>query len=332
MKKPIPKVETIYFVSGFTLIEIIIVSAIIVVLLSILLSAITSARKLAQQGSCSGILSNIGQLMHLYCTEYNDWLPGSPNTSGNGANPGGSRIRVKGGWYYPQDYADKIPATHIFDWAGPLASISTTLPSDVTAKYKLVNAEMFKCPTNKRIAKVNHSRIQEKTFTPSFATSRFFMYVHTSKQTGTSAGSLFYSADFTPKYYLPKITSIESPSSKLFLADACKVDRSNPAKINNWDYGFTTYGAWLNEDDIYSDHPSLSYRFEPARTDAFRHRGGINILFFDGHVGWFIEGSESDSNGFGSGARTAKFWFPSETDTSLFPSHWSISNNPIVVP
>jgi prepilin-type processing-associated H-X9-DG protein len=123
-----------------------------------------------------------------------------------------------------------------------------------------------------------------------------------------------------------------NPSVKVFLADSCRVDRSNPREISNREYGYSDAGAWLNEKDVEHDSPSLSYRFEPARSQAYRHLNGINMLFFDGHVEHQPEGSSETNKGFGSGSRQAKFWFPTGTNTREIPSGNAFSNPKIIVP
>lgn len=320
---------------GFSLVELIITILLLSSLVILLLTATISAREYARESICATTLAQISKLMQIYSSDYNDWIVGSPNSSGNGANPGGARLAVNGGYYYPAEDADTKPALHIFDWASPLAMLSTPLPYDITQKYLEVHENIFICPSmnsTKLKVNINHSRITTKVLPPSYATSRFFLYVHTTKQTGTSASSLFYSADFVPEDYIPKLTHIENASYKAFLADACKIDRGRPPKISNWDYGLTTYGCWLNVDDPAVDQPSLSYRFLPAKRLAIRHKGGINILFFDGHVSWQQEADSNSNGGLGSGARSAVFWFPTGTNTALFPSHWQIINEDIIIP
>jgi len=148
----------------------------------------------------------------------------------------------------------------------------------------------------------------------------------------TGPGGFFWAHPFVPDDYLPKLSRLENISRKVFLADACKVDRGNPRRISNQDYGYTTHGAWLNEKDVEKDSPSLSYRFEAARLEAFRHRNGLNLLFFDGHVEYQAEGDSESNNGYGSGARQVEFWFPTGTDTAKLPNHSKLTNRDLIVP
>jgi len=318
----------------FTLVELLIVVAVIAILLAILLPALSTARSYAQQIACGSRLRSLGQAMQNYSLSFDDWLPGSPNTSGNGANPGGKGRAVYGGYYQWDQQQDAFPAVHIFDWASPLLEIMQgSVPTDVPQRYDQSKRWAFRCPSNRHLAKLNHAtRINIETIVSSYATCRYLTYVPTSKQTGTGPGTLFWAHPFVPNDFLPKTSHLTSPANKLFLADACKIDRGNPNMISNQEYGYTTHGAWLNEDDASSESPSLSYRFEPARSKAFRHRNGINMLFFDGHVQHNQEGSNETNDGYGSGAREVRFWFPSGTDTGNLPNHASFNNRDLIVP
>jgi len=322
-------------VSGsFTIVELLVVVTIIVILVALLLPAVSTARSLAQQAACAGSFRSLGQAMQMYAQTYNDWLVGSPNTSGNGANPGGVGRTVYGGYYRWGAGGDAWPAVHIFDWASPLLAImGASVPEDIPSRYDQSKRWAFRCGANNWVAQVNHvTRINIETVVSSYATCRYFTYVPVSQQEGTGPGGFFWAHPFVPDDYLPKLSRLENISRKVFLADACKVDRGNPRRISNQDYGYTTHGAWLNEKDVEKDSPSLSYRFEAARLEAFRHRNGLNLLFFDGHVEYQAEGDSESNNGYGSGARQVEVWFPTGTDTAKLQNHSKLTNRDLIVP
>ena len=321
-------------VGGFTLLEMLVVIVIIALLIALLLPALMGARALAQQVVCGADMHQLGMAMAAYCNQYDGWLPGSPNTSGNRANPGGVGKSLYPGYYPWEPSRDAYPAIHIFDWACPLMLLMNgSVPRDVTSRYQASTEGPFRCSANNWRASVNHiSRITEPATVPSFATSRYFTYVPKWRQTGQQGGTLFWAHRFVPHNYLPRMENLGDPTNKVFLADAGRIDRSNPNEISNQEYGYSTHGAWLDIPEVQSGSPSLSYRFAPARNLAFRHRGGINCLMFDGHVKYLPEGSSDAANGYGTGARQARLWFPSGTRTELLPTAGKFSNRRIIVP
>jgi len=333
--------------AGFTLVELLVVIAIIALLLAILLPSLGGARSEARSAVCASNLRQLAIAMHAYSGEQGDWLPGSPHTSGNGAYFGSHRNLEDGS---AEQYAwaptrDAWPAVHAFDWAGPLMPyLGIKPPADRVERYQEGRQGVFRCPSNrKRLVSTNiHLFEQTTTQACSYATSKWFTYLPVSLRGGVEAdgyhhgGNTYWVRPQVPARYRPTLGGVGNASRKIFLADAHRANRAliNPGEaglhVDNYDLGYTTHGAWACPDgDPATADLSLSYRWEPARSWAFRHTNGVNAVFFDSHVTHLDEGDSDASEGYGSGARTAEYWYPTGTDTATLVG---LGNEPIVVP
>jgi len=67
--------------SGFSLVELLVVVAIIALLIGILIPAVGKARSVAESAVCGSNLKQVGTGFATYASQFNDYLPG-PNTSG----------------------------------------------------------------------------------------------------------------------------------------------------------------------------------------------------------------------------------------------------------
>lgn len=301
--------------AGFSLIEVLVVVAMVALLMAILLPSLSGARELARAAMCGSSLKQISLAATAYGLEQRGWLVGSPNTSGNGAPPG-----FAAGAYTPTASRDHYPALQIFDWASPLLKeFGTRAPRDFKQRYTAAVSAVPQCPTNRRrTSPVNYPELTDlipaDTLAPSYAMSRYFTYVGDKAKSGETAGTLWWHEDCIPARYVPKPDRIKQPAGKAFLADAHIVSKTK-GEIANANWGFSSQGAWRSHDE-----GPVTYRGDFLRKEMWRHRGTINIAAFDGHVERQREGSSDANNGKGSEARRAKWWFPSGTKTELLPS------------
>jgi prepilin-type N-terminal cleavage/methylation domain-containing protein/prepilin-type processing-associated H-X9-DG protein len=91
--------------SGFTLVELLTVIAIIAVLTAILLPVLGHARGVARRSTCLNNLRQLGQAAILYSRDYGDRLPGAFDGPLGYTNPSGT-----GGWmYYEPDSSGTNP-------------------------------------------------------------------------------------------------------------------------------------------------------------------------------------------------------------------------------
>jgi prepilin-type N-terminal cleavage/methylation domain-containing protein len=92
---------------GFTLIELLVVVAIIALLISILLPSLSRARELAKRAVCASNLRGIGQGMHIYANDNDEWFPAhffnnNPVTIGPPTTVGVTYVGMEGAEYQLQ--------------------------------------------------------------------------------------------------------------------------------------------------------------------------------------------------------------------------------------
>ena len=92
---------------GFTLIEILVVIAIIAILAAILFPVFSRARAKARQATCASNLKQLATALEMYTQDYDEMLPGAPN--GNGGSS------VYGGWTWYAAFG--VPGASYFDVA-----------------------------------------------------------------------------------------------------------------------------------------------------------------------------------------------------------------------
>jgi prepilin-type N-terminal cleavage/methylation domain-containing protein/prepilin-type processing-associated H-X9-DG protein len=313
-------------VRAFTLIEVLVVVAMIALLLAILLPSSSGAREQARAAACGAQLRQLGVASAAYASTSNNWVAGSPNTSGNGARPG-----FAAGAYTATASPDHYPALQVFDWANPLLlHMGIKPPRDFMPRYDLAVTRQAQCPSNTRAAgPVNVPPLSvllpADALAPGYATSRHLMYVGSDVRSGDIAGTLWWSDDAIPPTYAPRTDRVRRPEAKLYLADAHVVSQTQ-GQIANANWGFTSQGAWRSHEDT-----PATYRGSFLRDELWRHRSAINILAFDGHVERQREEDGRANNGLGLGARRARWWFPSGTNTAKLPSKHS-SEPALIVP
>ncbi len=290
---------------GFTLIELLVVVAIIAMLLAILLPSLAQARAQAKQAVCGSNMHQLGIAMVHYLVEERDWIPGSPNTTGWGSFAFNSPAEPDNYRLYELPYEQR-PMTHVYDWSTPLRSKMMRQETRIAERQVENRKAIFQCPATPLLeAWSDFSRSWQEL--PSYLTCVYFLVNIPGGGTYPAFGyEQANGFDYLPGFR-PRIDRIGPPARKIYLADGTRVRHTAVGlQFDHATNGFADYGAWR-------DRPSnvlQAYRLERLVEMSYRHPGGIDVLFFDGHVETLSEPA----------SRQAVYWFPSGTDTAKLPN------------
>lgn len=127
--------------AAFSLVELLVVVAIIAMLLAILMPSLRCAREQARAASCAVMLRSMGVGLSAYAAAHNDWIPGV-NTSG---------VAVRALRNGPlSDYIDPTLPAQNFDWITPWLRLETEVGSSPADKYDII-LNRYSCPSQRGI-------------------------------------------------------------------------------------------------------------------------------------------------------------------------------------
>ncbi len=283
---------------GFTLIELLVVVSIIALLISILLPSLRSAREQAKVVTCMATQSGIGRAAASYTSQYNEWLPGSPGTTGTQllGHPD------SGGW---ADEEVEMPPdagpVQVWDWATPL-QMYTHLPTNRAKKWRVLVDEL-KCPSNQFLSipypmgPTAQWPVQPMV---SYNTLRQFMYWASGAPSfEASAPPWLTESTQIPQGYSPRLSKLGHPADNIFLTDGSRYTPDSGQVDHDVDWnagfggGFSDGGPTLKAGTI-----DVGYlrAFRVDRTLApltYRHKRakdiGIVVSYFDGHGAYMTE-------------------------------------------
>ena len=312
---------------AFTLIEVLVVVAIIALLISILLPSLKKAKDQARAAVCSSHLGSIAKAETSYQTSNREWIPGSPLTTG---------------YYWAINYVSPNnpswnPLRHSrfvlewFDYATPLRVLMQgikSMPSPTNAGIAaarnsllmLLTSDVFNCPSNSQLAAPytkDGGSAGPIIKAPSYLTMDTIMrggpgvYIKGQASVGreyAAPGSDIGQAAswdvVVPSAYVPRHTRMGRESMKVFLADGLRffnttASGSEPPVTYNCAPAGTKGVLTATPPSTRSSANNREY--VAAKEFSYRHGDGnrIDAVFFDGHV----EGLTADVSSTDTAAR-----------------------------
>jgi len=302
---------------GFTLVELLVVVAIIALLLGILLPALGKAREVARSTVCMANLKSVGQGFVTYSTEYRGYLPG-PNTSGY--------RWLKPGRPPSSDGDPQLPITP-YDWMSPVFGDSLGLSEQRNERLVQLFNHEFACPANDHRYDYIHpngsgwpdaKEIRYNSYSAPLTLHSYQDSEH-AEQSGQPFGQTLGFVDtdavnLRPANHRFRVDTAGQASLKIAAADGARyIDGQGRISFNadtgsQFGSNFMNRSATLNVFFANNGNPyklknkgSLELH-EHAKRFTYRHPGSsINASFLDGHA-------ENLSN---EESRSIEFWYPS---------------------
>ncbi len=292
--------------NAFTLVELLVVIGIIAVLISILLPVLSRAREAANRVKCESNLRQFFNADAMYVVNNHQWH--MPCWYGSGSNTNGSEL-VNG-----LDYWTLLPEVR--------KSLAWRLN---TGTPKGFIPESWICPSSARRGTLgnNATYVNGQLFTVNFCygmntTGLEQMIASIATEGAVGPNNHLYIPSLAPQcdiskfptaadkkemFHGFKVSQVKHASEKIFFADAMWmainesgvqpiVIGSNPKNTNGekgWQGVDANYDLVGEQPYNNSNTNSLDKRgqaWDSTRTIAWRHNGGANVCFFDGHVEW----------------------------------------------
>jgi prepilin-type N-terminal cleavage/methylation domain-containing protein len=298
--------------TAFTLVELLVVIAVIALLIGILLPALGAARDTARSLVCQTKLRSLGQGQSFYMGENKDYWAG-PNTSGAFGQGYTKSFQLMSETLYAGDKASATP-TSTHDWISPILGDSMNLspnrasrtqqifndlacpsaryrndsvylqgtkPSDRADFEKLV----AKDPGYKQISYLSPSAFHYK---PSQAVANKERITHPSLGAPITLKYNFTTPVTINPNFKPRFDLIGGqPANKVLAADGTRYYEGgqldfDPALSPDW------YGSFTDPGPIFHASTAYGRGFKDAPNNqllSIRHRGEkINAVMFDGHT------------------------------------------------
>ncbi|NOX59305.1 MAG: prepilin-type N-terminal cleavage/methylation domain-containing protein [Planctomycetes bacterium] len=342
--------------TAFTLVELLVVVSIIALLISILLPSLQRARDQAKQVKCTAHQRGLATAAFTYTTEENEWIPGSPGTSGS--------MLLGRDWGAANVIELPRSAVQTFDWMGPLAAVQMkmSLPSNRIERWKQLITGIFECPSNRFKAPSWGGSDPQQLFPTQKLVSYNMMRNMLWWQDSSSAPDFVANPGVTfhrtiPDQtllrtgYEPKINQLGTPAEKVFISDGSRFtkltnenDPRSPVILDydvNWKGGLG--GAFADGGPTVQSQYTRSYRLnEPSKFFAYRHRkgrktgaasqsqgdksNGLVVSYWDGHAEWMsAQKSRLPNRWWPKGTRIARGDFNNNTIRAMIEASGSMA-------
>jgi len=327
--------------AAFTLVELLVVVSIIALLVSILLPSLQRARDQAKMVKCMAHQGGLAKAALTYVSEENDWIPGSPGTTGSailGKNWGAANVV-------------DLPRSPVqtYDWSGPLAAVQMSMPlnQNRVERWKELISGPFECPSNRFVAESwnvsDPSGVFPNQKLVSYNMLRNMLYWENGDDAPEIGDGSYNLTRTIPDLatleagYKPQLPRLGNPSEKVFISDGSRfVDDLPDGGVRldfDVDWAAQHGGAFANGGPTGQPQYARSFRQdEPAKIFSYRPRkgrksnakesskpdnaNGLVASHWDGHAEW-ISANKS---------RIPNRWWPKGSGIPL-----SALNNKVIV-
>jgi prepilin-type N-terminal cleavage/methylation domain-containing protein len=247
---------------AFTLIEMLVVMAIISILAAILLPVLAKAKDRAKTANCLSNLRQWGFAEHIYAADAQDGIPSDGLDRDNGDTyPGDNMQFNKANWMncLPELVSEQDLSYYVKNSTSSAVKNSEILP------FPGGVGKFWECPA----ATMNASDLKNLT---GAGAGGFFSYVMNIDLKGQPTD--FHGqapGDYMPFPQEPKLSALQMPSATVFMEDAV------------FNYAEGRADGYRIDNHSYSVSPALRWRSFPSRHN---NSGGI-LNFVDGHASFY---------------------------------------------
>ncbi len=248
---------------GFTLVELLVVMAIVALLAALLLPALSRARERANRIVCLNNSRQISLALLAYLEDNGEAFPAA-----NGVN-----------WQEPENWIywdghDPTASTMEFDGNGNGYSPEAIKHSPIVRYTGGFNTNLFRCPTDRTLRQLDNGAPGLDPIAVGF---QFYRFSYSLSRSGVEAwpgmsSEIFHFGSLYIRAYF-RASSISRPSTKIMLAE----ERTLLEGPNNGTYSGAESSAW-----VWSTY--MAYGVHPPDRLASRHNGKGNQAFADGHI------------------------------------------------